>query len=265
MTHFRIIKILGINICNVTYEETIDFILKGIKNNIRPISIYTPNVDFLVKAIKNKDFKTILNNADLLVPDGKPLIWASRYQGNPLKGKIAGSTLFFKICKLAPTHQLKIFLLGSLEGVAIKAKSELEKDYPGITITGVYSPKYGFEKDPAEVKNILEILKASNSDILFVGLGAPKQEIFIANYKATYEIPVSIGIGASIDFAAKIKRMPPQWIKDMGFGWLWRLAEEPSRLWKRYLIDDMKFFYYVFLETKKLRDYNTELNNRLSK
>jgi N-acetylglucosaminyldiphosphoundecaprenol N-acetyl-beta-D-mannosaminyltransferase len=256
------VNLLGVNIWNVTYEETIQFVLNGIHKCTKPIAIYTPNVDFLVKSFKDESFKRILNNADMLIPDGKPLIWASKYLGNPLKMKIAGSTLFFKICKIAPSSNLRIFLLGGMDSVALKAKIELEKSYPGILITGAYSPKYEFEKDPSEIERILLMLKESKSDILFVGLGAPKQEFFISKYKSVYQIPVSIGIGASIDFAAKIKRMPPQWVKEMGLGWLWRLIEEPKRLWKRYLIEDMAFFYYIYLEGKRKKDLNKKLKIR---
>lgn len=253
---FDIVTMLGINICNVTYEETLDYVLNETKKGHHPISIFTPNVDFLVKSVKDQHFKEILNHAEMLVPDGKPLIWASYLtNSNPLKEKIAGSTLFFKICNLAPSNNLRIFLLGAPEGVAFKAKKELEKDYPGITITGTYSPKIGFEKNELEIQHIIKILKESNSDILFVGMGAPKQEYFISTYKSEYQIPVSIGVGASIDFAAKVKKMPPEWIKNMGFGWLWRLIEEPRRLWKRYLIEDMMFFYYLLLEKLKIRTF----------
>lgn len=247
-TKMHNVNILGISISNVNYSETLIKIENFLKSRDKYYAIFTPNTDFIIQAIKDKQFKNILNSADLLIPDGKPLVWASRFLGKPLKMKVSGSEVFFRICEKASTLGYKIFLMGAKDNVANKAKRNLEENYPGIKIVGTYSPPFGFEKNKKELHKIINMLLVSEADILIVGLGTPKQEKFIFSYKKNYRIPLSIGVGASIDFAAGTKKMPPRRIKKVGFAWLWRLLEEPKRLWKRYLIEDMKFFYYVFLQ-----------------
>jgi N-acetylglucosaminyldiphosphoundecaprenol N-acetyl-beta-D-mannosaminyltransferase len=141
--------------------------------------------------------------------------------------------------------------LGAARGVAAKAAEMLMKKYKGLNIVGTYSPPPGFETDHKENKKIIRILEDSRADVLFVGLSRGKGEKWIDRYKDKYKIPVSIQVGASIDFAAGIRRMPPQWVKGIGFAWLWRLVQEPRRLWRRYLVDDMKFFYYIHSQKRK--------------
>jgi len=245
------IDIIGIYIANISLEETILFIQNQIEGtNYNPTTIYTPNIDFIVKAQRDKNFKACLNDASLLIPDGKPIIWISRWFGTPLKEKVSGSSLFFRLCHLAVKNQYRIFLLGAAKGVAERAKINLEKQYPGILISGVYSPSTGFENDQNEIGHIISLLRQSASDILVVGLGAPKQETFIHMYKYKYQIPVSLGLGGTIDFAAGIQKMPPEWIKQSGLGWLYRLILNPRKFWKRYILEDLVFFKYVFQQKK---------------
>ena len=250
------VNILGVNISNVTIHDAIGNIKKYIKCGNKNYRIYTPNTDLIVKSIKDKNFRNILNNSDLNVADGMPLVWASMFFGTPIKEKVAGSDLFFKICKTASIEGYTIFLLGSLNDIALEAKKKLENLYPKIKIINAYSPSLGFEKNDCEVKEAIRLINESEPDILFVGFGSPKGEHFISKYSSEYKAKVSIGIGASIDFAAGVKKIPPQFLKKLGFAWLWRLCEEPKRLWRRYLIDDMKFFYYILRQKLGLKDFN---------
>ncbi len=248
------INIIGIHIANITLDDTILFIQNQIEGtNYNPTTIYTPNIDFVVKAQKDKSFKACLNDASLLIPDGKPLIWISRWFGTPLKEKVSGSSLFFKLCHLAVQNQYRIFLLGAAKGVGEQAKKNLEKQYPGILISGVYSPPTGFENDQNEIDHIISLLRQSESDILVAGFGAPKQETFIHKYKYRYQIPVSLGLGGTIDFAAGIQKMPPEWIKHAGLGWLYRLVGNPKKFWKRYIIEDLVFFKYALQQKKGIK------------
>jgi len=187
-------------------------------------------------------------DADLLVPDGMPLIWASKLLKRPLKEKIEGSDVFFNFCDLASLKGYRIFLMGAKEGVAKRAADKLEKKYNGLKIAGTYSPFFGFENNLQESKKMVKLLKESRADVLFVGLSEGKGEKWINDNKDKYEIPVSIQVGSSFDFAAGEKIMSPKFLKKIGFAWLWRLVQEPGRLWKRYLIHDMKFFYYIGLQ-----------------
>jgi len=238
------IEILGIQLSNLNYNEVLERIISLSKNSNHYSSIFTPNVDFLIKANEDTEFKNILNKADISIPDGMPLIWASKFLGESLKMKVSGSSLFFKLCEIALGNKIKMFLLGGNIGSAKKACLKINNKYGNI-ISGYYCPYFGFEKDPQEIKKIIKIVKNSNTNILIVGLGAPKQEKFIHYYKNQYQVPLSIALGGTIDFAAGAQPMPSDFIKNIGLAWLWRLMREPKRLWRRYLIDDMAFFKLI--------------------
>lgn len=243
-------KILGIPFSNLDYDMALEYIIDNAKCVKKYIKIYTPNVDFAIKAHKSQHFLEILNRADLTLADGMPLVWASKFLGNPLKGKISGSSLFFKLCSIAEKNNIKIFLLGGLPNAAEIASKQLTSKY-GDIISGTYCPNYGFIDDPDEVNKIIKLISKSGSNVVVVGLGAPLQEVFIDRFSKYYKVPVSMGLGGTIDFASGLRKMPPEFIKNFGMGWFWRLILEPKRLWKRYLIDDMKFFYYLYLQKIK--------------
>lgn len=254
---YDILKLIGVKINILTSHELYEKIISIINSNCMDKKIiFTPNVDILVTAESDKDFKKILNAADFNIPDGKPLIWASKFLGEPLKEKISGSSLFFKLCEIASLTDLSFFLLGGAPGVSDKAKKKLEETYPNIHIVGSYSPPFGFENNLTEERKIISLVNEVSPDILVLGFGAPKQEKWILKNREQLNFGVALGLGATIDFAAGIKKMPPEFIKTIGFAWLWRLLSEPKRLWKRYLIKDMKFFWYVFQQKFNLRDFN---------
>ena len=169
-----------------------------------------------------------------------PLIWISKIKKTPIKEKVSGSDLFPEVCKLAANKGYKIFLLGAAEGVAAKAAQNLKEKYKGLNVVGTYSPSYGFEKNEGEIKEIVEMINEVKPDILAVGLGAPKQEKFLYNYIKQLNVPVALAIGASIDFEAGNINRAPQWMQHSGLEWLYRLCKEPKRMFKRYIIDDIK-------------------------
>lgn len=244
---FRI-KFLNTYIDNMTMNETINQIDKLI-NDGGYHYIVTPNVDHIVKLEKDKEFEEVYKNADLILTDGKPLIWISKILRTPIKEKISGSDLFPNVCKLAAQNKYKVFLLGAAEGVAEEASRKLQGKYKGLDIVGSYSPTYGFEKRKSEVEKIIEIIKKAKPDILAVGLGAPKQEKFIFKYKDDLKVPISLAIGASIDFeAGKVKRAP-KWMQNCGLEWFYRFLKEPRRMFKRYFIDDVKIIK-IYLKYK---------------
>ena len=235
---------------NVTKEEAIAHIEECI--NTRKIGhIITPNVDQVIRIESDKYFKEIYENAELLLADGTPLVWISRWYKKPIKEKICGSDLVPDLCKLAAQKGYLIFLLGSAEGVAAKAAENLKKNNPGLRVAGVYSPPYGFEKDKNEIDKINKMLFNSKADMLFVGMGVPKQDIFIYENMNKYQIPMSFSIGATIDFEAGIQKRSPKWVNHIGMEWLYRLAHDPKRMFKRYIIDDMKIFKLAWRYKKR--------------
>ena len=235
---------------NVTKEEAIAHIEECIST--RKIGhVITPNVDQVIRIESDKYFKEIYENAELLLADGTPLVWISRWYKKPIKEKICGSDLVPDLCKLAAQKGYLIFLLGSAEGVAAKAAENLKKNNPGLRVAGVYSPPYGFEKDKNEIDKINEMLFNSKADMLFVGMGVPKQDIFIYENMNKYQIPMSFSIGATIDFEAGIQKRAPKWVNHIGMEWLYRLAHDPKRMFKRYIIDDMKIFKLAWRYKKR--------------
>lgn len=230
---------LNTEIDNLTMNEALDraeeLILKK-----KPSYVVTPNVDHIVKLESDKEFQDVYKNADLILTDGMPLIWISKIKGNPIKEKISGSDFFPKLCERAARKGYSIFLLGAAEGVAAKAANNLNEKYEGLNIVGTYSPSYGFEKKDDEIKEIIEIINEIKPDILAVGLGAPKQEKFLYKYKNELNVPISLAIGASIDFEAGNINRAPKWMQNWGLEWLYRLCKEPKRMFKRYIVDDLK-------------------------
>lgn len=246
-------KFINTYIDNCTKEEAIEYIEKCIGER-RIGHIITPNVDQIVRIEKDDYFRKICNNAELLLVDGTPLLWIAKWYGTPIKEKICGSDLVPKLCEVAAKKGYKVFLLGAAEGVAVKAALNLQKKYPGLNIVGTYSPPFGFEKDQDELSRIDHMLYESKADMLFVGMGVPKQDIFIFEHMNTYKIPMSFSIGATIDFEAGVQKRAPKWINRIGMEWLYRLALDPRRMFQRYIIDDSKIFKLAWKYRKAERE-----------
>lgn len=172
-----------------------------------------------------------------------PLVWISKLKNTPIKEKVSGSDLFPRVCELAAKRKYSLFLLGAAEGIADKAAKKLKDKYDELNIVGTYSPSYGFEKNEDEIEKIIEMINKVKPDILAVGVGAPKQEKFIYNYRDKLNVPISLAIGASLDFEAGNISRAPKWMQNIGLEWFYRLCMEPKRMFKRYIVDDLKIFF----------------------
>lgn len=198
------------------------------------------NVDVIVKIENDSYLKKIVDKADMVVVDGKPLVWISKLYGKPLKAKISGSDLVPLLCEVAAEKGYKIFIIGGKDGIAEQAKKKLENKLPNIQIVGTYAPPLGFEGDTNELHNINQIISDVHPDLLIVCFGCPKQEKWIYENIKKYNAKVSICAGATVDFLAGNIQRAPTWMRDYGFEWLYRFLQEPKRLFKRYFIDDIK-------------------------
>lgn len=238
---------------NVTQEEAIQHIEMCIKN--RTIGhVITPNVDQIVRIENDEYFREICSNAELLLVDGHPLMWIAKWYGTPIREKICGSDLVPLLCEIAAKKGYRVFLLGAAEGVAAKAARILQETYAGLQIAGTYSPPYGFEKDQKEIDHINEMLLDSHADLLFVGMGVPKQDIFIYENMHKYRIPMSFSIGATIDFIAGEQKRAPRWMTDHGLEWIYRLFSDPKRMFRRYILNDMKIIKLAWKYRKQKAD-----------
>lgn len=244
------VKIINTYVDNLEMKECI----KKIDNLINDGGyhyVVTPNVDHIVKLETDSELQAVYESADLVVADGMPLVWYSKILKTPLKEKISGSDLFPELCKLAERKNYKIFLLGAGPGVADLAAKRIREKHPRISSIGTYSPSYGFENNNLEIEKIVSIIRDFQPDILAVGLGAPKQEKFIYKYREILKVPVSLAIGATIDFQSGVIKRAPRWMQKSGLEWLYRLIKEPRRMYKRYLIDDMAFLKLVYKDIAK--------------
>jgi len=237
--------IVNTEIDNVRFGEAVSVIKQWALERNRTRYVVTPNVDHIVRLQSNVELQEIYRKADLVLADGMPLLWAGKLLGTPFYDKISGSDLFVKVCQAAAQNSIKLFFLGGNPGDAEKAKNVLSRQNPGIQIEGIYSPPFGFEKDHQENNKIVDMIKHAKPDILFVGLGFPKQEKWIYNHYQALGVPVCIGVGVSFSFVVGSIKRAPLFMQKTGLEWFWRLMMEPRRLWKRYLVDDMKFFWLV--------------------
>lgn len=212
--------------------------------------VVTPNVDHIVKFQTDKGLQVAYQQASLIVTDGKPVVWAASLLGVDIPGTVPGSDLVPAIFEHAQSNHkpLTVFLLGAMPGVAERARDVIHSSWPMVKIVGTLSPDFGFDKKPAVSQAICEQINASGADLLVLGLGAPKQELWITKYAPLISVKVALCVGATIDFIAGEKSRAPLWMQKIGLEWLHRMLSEPRRLAKRYIIDAIVFPKLIFNE-----------------
>jgi N-acetylglucosaminyldiphosphoundecaprenol N-acetyl-beta-D-mannosaminyltransferase len=240
-----------VNVCGVPVDSlTLRGFLRAVCIQISqrlPGYVVTPNIDHVCRYHTNREFRDAYQHALLSLPDGTPLVWASRLLKTPLREKLSGSDMVYRLSEFAAAKGFKVYFLGAAEGVAAEAANRLATLCPGLTVVGIDSPPMGFEQQPDLNDQVVERLAQSNADICFVALGSPKQEIWMRQNSGRCRVPVMIGIGASLDFVAGRVKRAPVWMQRSGLEWFWRLCQEPRRLWRRYLVHDTFFFWLLGL------------------
>lgn len=236
-------RILNVNILVLTRQELLERLDKGV--------LVTPNVDHLVKLQRDREFYDVYKKAEWVVCDSKILYLLSKLLKRPLPEAIPGSSFFTSYYMYHKDDQnCRIFLLGAKEGIAAKAMQRINEKVGRKIVVGSHSPSFGFEKNEKECEELIDIVNKSGANVLLVGVGAPKQEKWIMKYRDRMPgVDLFMALGATIDFeAGTLKRAPAFW-QEIGMEWLYRCMKEPKRLFKRYFVDDMQFFYYF---TKQL-------------
>lgn len=237
------IEMMGCQIDNLSMEETLQTIEGFIKSG-QPHQHVVVNVDKLVKASRDPELRRIINECALINVDGMPVVWASRLIGKPLKERVAGVDLFEALMRRSAEKGWRVFLLGAREDVVSGVKQIYEKKYPGLTVAGY---RNGYWK-PEEEATVVEQVKAARADLLFVAISSPKKEHFLGRYQAEMKIPFAMGVGGTFDVAVgKVKRAP-EWMQKVGLEWFYRFLQEPRRMFKRYFVDDMAFFWLLAKE-----------------
>lgn len=246
------VVLFGIAFDNVTMPEALER-LTGLVSGGGKHVVTTANVDHVVRLQRDEAFREAYRNASLAVADGMPVVWASRLFGRPLKARVAGSDLMVQVCALAAARGWSVYFLGGKPGVAERAAENLKHRFGGLVVAGCDAPPLGFESDVVENHRAIERVKAARPDILFLALGAPKQEKWVTRHLDALPVKVAVCVGAGVDFAAGILRRAPRWMQRAGLEWVWRLAQEPGRLWRRYLVEDAAFLGILWHEWRRSR------------
>lgn len=231
-------RILNVEIDSISQKNLLKQLKKGV--------LVTPNVDQIVKMQSDKEYYQIVQKAEWVICDSKILYLCSKLLRTPLPEAIPGSSFFPAFYEYHKNDDnCKIFLLGAMDGVAQKAMEEINKKVGRRMVVGAYSPSYGFEKRNEENEQIYQMINNSEANVVLVGVGCPKQEKWIDKHKSLMpKVDIWMALGATIDFeAGNVKRAPLIWRK-IYMEWFYRFLQEPRRLFKRYFIDDMRFFWY---------------------
>jgi N-acetylglucosaminyldiphosphoundecaprenol N-acetyl-beta-D-mannosaminyltransferase len=226
----------------LTFMEAIDEIERLVEDG-QGGAVFTPNVDHVVKAERDANLRQAYQAAGLCLADGKPLLWASRLLGWPLPEKVSGADLIVPLAERAAARGWRIYLLGAGPGVAEKAAALFHQWY-GIDVVGTDAPIVAADGTPPN--DVVERIRTARPHLVLVAFGAPKQELFIHQASDDLRPAVALGIGAALDFFTGTVKRAPQWMSEAGMEWLYRLGQEPRRLWRRYLINDPLFLATLY-------------------
>lgn len=224
----------------LTLDETVDLVARRIRAGERGY-LCTVNVAILMMMRKDPRLQRFVERAALVVADGQPLIWSSRVLAQPLPERVAGVELVDRLCERAAREGFGVYLLGAHATVVEKLAERLKQRYPGLILSGVADGYFGADQSEARARAVA----ASGAQILVVAMGVPRQEHFIEEYWDRLSVPFAIGVGGSFDVMAGLRARAPEVIQQIGLEWLFRLVQEPRRLWKRYLVTNVEFLYLI--------------------
>jgi N-acetylglucosaminyldiphosphoundecaprenol N-acetyl-beta-D-mannosaminyltransferase len=248
-------KVLGVRIDAVQIPGVVSRMQEWIAQRGHSRYIAVTDMHSLMQAQHSASFKRVLQCADLAVPDGYPLVWLGRRKGFAMRRRVYGPELMERFCEATSAEGYRHFFYGGAPGVADDLAARFSSRFPGLQIAGSHCPPFRAltqEEEAAEVSIII----AARADILWVGLGAPKQERWMFENRSRLNVPVLVGVGAAFDFhTCRIAQAPP-WMREHGLEWLFRLSREPARLWRRYLIYGTQFVALVLLEALRLKKFS---------
>jgi len=247
------VELFGVSIDAITMCETLTIVQSWATADFdRCRCVVTPNVDHTVLLQDHQGLQAAYHDADLVVADGWPVVSASRFLRKPLPEVVPGSDLVPLLMKAATVdRRLRVFLLGAAPGVGARAAENIRQRWTNVQVSGVYSPPLGFEEDETENDHILSLIGQAAPDVLVVGLGAPKQELWVHAHRDRLHAKVSLCVGATIDFLAGEKARAPRWMRRMRIEWLHRMLADPKRLVRRYARDAVVFPRLVWREWRR--------------
>jgi N-acetylglucosaminyldiphosphoundecaprenol N-acetyl-beta-D-mannosaminyltransferase len=244
--------VLGVGVNAVQISDVVARMQDWIMQRGSCHSIAVTGMHGIMEAHHDPSFKLILNSSSMVVPDGMPLIWLARLKGNQLRRRVYGPELMTSFCEISVERGYRHFLYGGAPGVAEKLAGELSAQFPGLVIAGTYSPPFR-PVTSEEDAEIMRTISAAQPDVLWVGLSTPKQERWMDAHRNLLKIPVLVGVGAAFDIHSGLKKQAPAWMQENGLEWLFRLVQEPKRLWRRYILYGSEFLFLVTLDLLRLR------------
>lgn len=233
------IPFLNCHIDNVEFDDVMATIDSHVQSGT-PGFMVSLNTDIAVQLEKDPAFAEAYAAADLALMDSQPLIWLAKRRGIQVREKLSGSDLMPRICEVAAQRGWSCFFLGGMGDVPATAAANLSQHYPGLVVAGTLSPDYGFEKTDEGLAQVIQAVRDAHPDILFICLGTPKSEKILYPHLDEFGVPFTLSVGAAIDFAAGTANRAPEWMQHAGLEWLYRFAQEPKRLFKRYFVDSWK-------------------------
>ena len=239
-------EIRGMPIHSISLMETVSLVLDSSRAG-RGGWVVTPNLDILRRYRKSISFRNLVATSTLNVADGMPIVWASRILGMPVPERINGTDLMVEVCRAASVSGETVYFLGGAPGTAVDTAEELTARFPGLNVSGCDCPEYGFESDMDSINKIADEIRTNQPDIVFIGLGSPKQDVLINMLRLQFPNIWWLGVGVSFSFISGDIARAPNWAKASGFEWLYRLVAEPRRLAKRYLVEGIPFFATTLL------------------
>ncbi|MGB7844224.1 MAG: WecB/TagA/CpsF family glycosyltransferase [Candidatus Acidiferrum sp.] len=239
--------VLGVRTHAIETGQVIEQMQAWIEERNRCHSIAATSMHGIVEAQHDAFFKEVLNGTDLVVPDGMPLVWLGRRQGYALRRRVYGPELLLRFCEQSAPHGYRHFFYGGEPGVAGDLAASLKRQFPGLNVVGTFSPPFR-ELSAEEEREVAELIAQAAPDVLWVGLGTPKQERWMHEHKRRLRVPVMVSVGAAFDLLSRRRRQAPRWMREHGLEWSFRLAQEPRRLWRRYLVYGAQFASHVAME-----------------
>jgi N-acetylglucosaminyldiphosphoundecaprenol N-acetyl-beta-D-mannosaminyltransferase len=246
--------VLGVKVNAIQIEQVIEQMQGWIRERDACHSIAATSMHGIVEAQHDSFFKNILNATDLVVPDGMPLVWLGRRQGHILRRRVYGPDLLLAFCEESAGRGYRHFFYGGEPGVAERLAESLKNRFPGLNVVGTCSPPFR-TLSADEDAEMVEMINRAAPDVLWLGLGAPKQERWMHEHKDRLRVPVLVGIGAAFDLLSGRRKQAPSWMREHGLEWFFRLLQEPLRLWRRYLVYGAQFIVYVMLDYLRLKNF----------
>lgn len=240
------INVLGVNISSINMPQALQTIDNWVTQRLSSHYVCVTGVHGVMECQRDPELLAIHNRADLVTPDGMPLVWLNRLAGKRHVSRVYGPDLMLTLCEHSARQGYRHFLYGGANGIPEKLAHNLTKRFPGLQIVGHYSPPFR-PLTPEEDANVVAQINASGADIVWVGLSTPKQERWMAAHVDKLQAPVLIGVGAAFDFHAGVKKQAPRWMQRNGLEWFFRMLTEPKRLGPRYLINNPRFVWFLLL------------------